>query len=337
MIYTLIDSLRKVGFRENLNHAELKILNLEISVEEELKKRLEDLGVDVQNNMKLGTSSHSYYTTKITTLLKNAEISLAENGINGFVKWNEVKPHIVGLSISAFNVADSAQKLMSEKSFLLCSSGNSGIGTGYKQTDKWFSSIGACDNNFVMREYSSYGVTDIDFAGIDGFDVEGKQLLGTSYSRPFVTVISGQLYVLFRDLYGFFPTPMQIFNFMKKHTIDVAEVGFDIQSGYGVPYIPKDEDLNFFNSVQITEELLNCVKVVGNNDTIFITDYGVDFSKNSNNVANIIAYITRRKMADNNIEIDRVIFDISSVEKYFLRELIINSSMFIDKIESGVA
>lgn len=333
MSYTLLESLKKAGFRENLDCSGLKLLNLEISVDKNAKKKLENMGVDVQKNMKIGDSLHSYYTTKITTLLKNAEISLAENGINGFIKWNEIRPQIVGLSISAFNVADSAQKLMSEKSFLLCSSGNSGAGTGYEQTDKWFSSIGACDNDFVMREYSSYGVTDIDFTGIDGYTVEGKQLLGTSYSRPYNSAISGQLYVLFRDLYGFFPAPMQIFNFMKKHTIDVAEAGFDNQSGYGVPYIPKDEDLKFFN-IDIKQEILNSVKVVDNK--IHVKDK-IDLTESSNYNASVLAYVVRRHMDDNRLDYDGIVLNLDSMENDRFMEYIKFPSMMTQKLERGEA
>ena len=336
-MYTLLDALKKCNYRR-IDCKDVSILNLEISVSPESKEYLESIGVKVQEDMRIGDSRHSLFTTAMQAeFLPNANIKLCENDMSGFIEWSNGNYNIVGLSISDFNVGFEAQKEMASKSYMSASVGNSGNMSGYPDTDKWFDLVGACDMNNIMRSYSSNGLTDVNYVGIDGYTFLGTDIYGTSYSRPFTVILESIATQEFYNKHGFHWTPMQMSKFVKRNCIDIDDEGYDIKSGAGLFVLPPEDQMNFFNSVEITDELLNCVRVVGNNDTIFITDYGVDFSENSNNVANLIAYIARRKMSDNNIELDRIVFDVGSVEKYLLRDLISNSSMFIDKLERGEA
>lgn len=343
-MYTLLEVLKRLGYRENLSCKNVSVLNLEIDLHKDVKQKLIDMGVNVSNQMEDARDDdplkyHSLYTTGITKeYLKDAYVSLFPNDPFAYQEWLNRKYQIVGMSVSAISLIDDTQKLMSESSYLVASAGNRAE-QGVYETKKFFDLVGACDNELKIRPYSSYEeIGDVDYCGIDGFEYMGVEHYGTSFSRPLVgNILVGQLCQLFYNQFGFHMTPMQIHHFVKRNCIDIDDEGYDIKSGAGLFMLPTEDQMDFFNSVEITDELLNCVKVVGNNDTIFITDYGVDFSENSNNVANLIAYITRRKMADNNIELDRVVFDVSSVEKYFLRDLISNSSMFVDKLERGEA
>jgi len=339
MAMSLDDALKRCGYRENLDCRNVKILNLEMDLDSNAEEQLENLGIevfqhfkrpDVNDDMKL----HSLQTTAmIEKYLLNAKVSLYPNSSSAYAEWLEEYYNIVGLSISAFNTIDENQKKMSKECYMMASAGNRGA-LGVYKTDKWFDLCGACDVDLNMRSYSSFTGGTVDYVGIDGFNFLGEDLYGTSYSRPFTKILVAQYYQLFYNKYKVFPTPLQTHHFIKDNCIDIDEKGFDIKSGNGLFILPSDDKIKFFKYVDIPERIINAVTI---NDEGFIlaNDIGFDLHENSNFNASLLAYMVRRKMESNRIGIDRVFFNVRSMNHYKFREYVENPSILTLEMERG--
>lgn len=338
MSYTLLEALKKCGYRENLKCSNIKVLNLEISVSKNSREILNSMGVNVYENMLEKDSKHSLYTTAmIKEFLPEAKVSLFPNDINAFIEWYNDSYNIIGLSISAFNVGFSAQEKLSKYSYMMASAGNSGENSGYPLVDKYFDLIGACDYDNVLRPYSSYGLTKVDYVGIDGFELMGTELLGTSFSRPFQTILVSQLLQLFYNNYKFFPTPMQTHHLVKKYCVDIEDIGYDIKTGSGLFILPKDEDLKFFGEIDIPQEIFESVNLDSNGYILHVNDNNVNLQENSRLNASLLAYVVRRHLSDNRLSSGNILFNLKTMSEEVFK-LYLNdetTSMVVKKLEKG--
>lgn len=128
-----------------------------------------------------------------------------------------------------------------------------------------FIAIGAIDDELNPRSYSSWGSGDIMFSAVDGYF--GKY--GTSYASPYITGLVAGYEVKHFIEYGFYPSFDQTCKWMMNHAVDIADIGYDLKTGYGT-IIPREP--NYFVTKYDVKTKQKTIIGVGETDKLIHKD-----------------------------------------------------------------
>lgn len=213
------------------------------------------LGDDVVDN------NHPYQTgSLIRDMLPEAQIDyLPQNneGINYAIKNGY---HIASFSALEMMADDSLEKILSNRTFLVCGAGNSGIqGESVSSSNPWWWSVGAIhyENMNNLAYYSSYGkgyVDSISFSHINT-ELNGEHYIGTSFSCPFFVGLIGQFYQAYFLKFGFYPYPDEVRDFILENSKPV--LNDKLKEGNGILILPDFNTYNFGTAMQIDNSEIN--------------------------------------------------------------------------------
>lgn len=346
---TFEEIMKLRGYRKDLDCKDVKVMVLEGYFDRSDTPYLYDMGVDEiseyinQPSAGMILDHATVNASLISAYLKNCKTSLYANTPGAYAEYIDEPYNIISMSMSALSIRPELLEKMSKDIYMLKAAGNRGSEGVYKVP--FFKNIGAANaadvngnqridfGELSMREYSSFDddAYNVDFVGIDGFSWLGGLRYGTSYTTPQDAILSGQYYQLFKNKYGVFPTPKQSYWFSVRNTIKLDYNERSNQSGYGMFVLPDDDHIDFFTSIEISDNIIGASKLVGNN-VIVDTDKLIGKSILTMQEA---AYLTRRLLHHNRIDSVHLTGNLSEAFKINFLNYVNNSTGYIDKIENG--
>ena len=137
-----------------------------------------------------------------------------------------------------------AQRELYERGvFMTCSVGNSGSEHFNKlaKYDEWVS-VGACqlyDDGDVIPEHYSSECEKLDFCSVTNWDTERGYFNGTSCSAPVLQGMAMLVKCYYR-LRGKELTNQELYNYIRRHCVDIFKEWFDSKTGHGLFILPKE-------------------------------------------------------------------------------------------------
>ena len=174
-------------------------------------------------------------TAKVETIVK---------GIKRAVEWGA---DIVNMSFGIPGefppeLAEACQEAYDKGVILTAASGNSNSSTMYPAALSTVISVGASDSR-KKEEFSNYGKVDFTAPGVDlpCLDTTGGLVTrtGTSFSAPLITGILA-LILAGRRKRGLPDDPESVKADLIARCRDIAEEGYDSETGYGFPFVIGD-------------------------------------------------------------------------------------------------
>lgn len=168
--------------------------------------------------------------------LDNFEFVLLRHTMSGFAKAKELGVHIITMSLSD-SWGLSGEQSVKDSILMITSAGNQGDKgeTSAARREEWLA-VGSVDKDLKPRSYSSHGLKKVVTVGIDG----NSGRYGTSFASPYVALLCGEMYRQHYLALGYFPTnPKVAVHWVKFHSHDIFEEGFDENTGYGLLKLPK--------------------------------------------------------------------------------------------------
>lgn len=198
----------------------------------------------------------------IRDMLPDAEIFLLPL-TQGAVQWvisNNI--HIANNSFDRLAADDSLEKIMSNRTLLICGGGNIDsvpVESTSAQLDFWTSTSACHLENGVIKfgDYSSYGLGKLDFTAISNIEVMNfdYKLYGTSFSSPFFVGLMGQFYEMYKSVFSVTPYPDEVLWHMELNTKPV--IGDPLKEGKGLFKLPDFETYYFGLMGQIDSNKIN--------------------------------------------------------------------------------
>jgi len=161
------------------------------------------------------------------------------------LEWCIKNADIVSMSALDFDYMLSDGKMMPKalaieeelkhKCVYIVGAGNDGNKGESSASQRGAFSVGAVDNNLRPRNYSSWGLGEVDCVALDGVDGD----FGTSFATPVVSGMCAIYMDRFEDAMGYKPSPKQVYKWIIKNCHDVWEEGFDMRTGNGLLKLPR--------------------------------------------------------------------------------------------------
>lgn len=168
------------------------------------------------------------------------------------------KIHLVNASVGGTNneiLNNAIEYVKSYGTTFVCSAGNSGDRgvSPYAQSGVWIAvgAVALTDRGDInLTSYSSTGeeVDFVQFSEVYTHDIVNKNRLmhlgGTSFSSPLLTGMLALVQQFFIEKTGGALNQRQLYKFMVNNSIDLGQVGKDIEYGHGLFVLPNPEDIN---------------------------------------------------------------------------------------------
>lgn len=180
----------------------------------------------------------------IFQLKPEAEVFLLDSQDNESMKWvRENDIDIVLMSISDTAISLGELKKTSEQVFMCTSAGNSGKSgeTMRKTRSKYWFEVGAIDENFNLKSYSSHGYDRVDGVTFAGVQTYYGDFEGTSQANPIYACLLIEFMEVFENRFNEKPTVETILEFIDKHSHNtlILDEDSDLKLGYGMLILPE--------------------------------------------------------------------------------------------------
>lgn len=153
---------------------------------------------------------------------------------------------VINLSLGAHHQADDAELnaaieyAYDRDVLVVIASGNESNKVGYPARHPKALAIGAINQNKVTARFQNQGFElDLVAPGVDILSAwlgkEKRYASGTSQAAPFVSGFAGILIGEYALKYNTYPSIGELIHLIKCNTIDLNKLGFDIETGHGMP------------------------------------------------------------------------------------------------------
>jgi len=176
--------------------------------------------------------------------------------------------HIINLSVggphNAYSkrIDDAIQYAWDNNVLIVVASGNSSGKVGYPAKDERVLAIGAIDENGITANFQNKGI-ELDYVapGVDIYSTwinnEYRWADGTSQAAPYVSGFCALIIGKYFEKYGSYPTIMETIGLLRKNSIDLKDIGFDVDTGHGIPSATAEGRIYLDNEFV---ESVNCQK-----------------------------------------------------------------------------
>ncbi len=188
------------------------------------------------------------------------------------------KIHLVNASVGGTNneiLNNAIEYVKSCGTTFVCSAGNSGDRgvSPYAQSGVWIAvgAVALTDRGDInLTSYSSMGeeVDFVQFSEVYIHDIVNKNRLihlgGTSFSSPLLTGMLALVQQFFIEKTGKVLNQEQLYQFMVDNSVDLGEVGKDIEYGYGLFVLPAPEDIdvNKYVKKEVEDQTMKPNKII---------------------------------------------------------------------------
>lgn len=258
------------NYQPHLTGKDLKIAVFEAIAMQD-RSKLQALNIQIplyMNDIPLGYQGGYIFPHCLATcgiirdMLPEAEIYLLPPTQDA-VKWVIAnKINIVNLSIDRLMADDSLEKIMSNRTLLICAGGNTDYSVQESTSAKleFWNSVSACHliNGIPQfADYSSSGLGKLDFISFSNLEVPNfdYKLYGTSFSSPFLVGLVGQFYEMYYNVFGVYPYPDEALYHMQLNSTSIIDG--TLKDGYGLFRLPNYETYYFGLMCQIDNNIIN--------------------------------------------------------------------------------